>query len=374
VYEILFEREGSDPLRRTRFLAYVVNAGGDRRRVVAAHVNEFAVASTDEPTFRRIVGGMAIRRIKQLVEASPEEFAEYDSQYLDVQFDREEVEGAFGDTRKRCSWETERAGAPFCTVPAADDSSARIVGGEVLAPTTNALCASCSMPGASVRCSALIHPLVTSIRVAEAGVVRRNVTEVYCAAGNNPEDGGRCVPGDRDCWRVEWDPSPPPSEITPPHAIHEALDFLSLQWKATIGGDLIPTVPVEALGGLVSPVHTRDDFKSRMSDLAAVIERFLGTATKPSSAPDEKWIGSLNRVEAVLDHAGVVYPPESIGTLRDIVAVRTALQHPGSRDLAKHLTRLGVTVPVADWEQAWATVRSRAVSALAELRIALRDS
>ncbi len=158
-----------------------------------------------------------------------------------------------------------------------------------------------------------------------------------------------------------------------PQAIHEALDFLALQWKATLNHELFVGVPIEALGGLAAPVIDRDDFKSRISDLAAVIERMLSGATKPASTPDDEWRGSLNRVEAALRDAGIDPPVAAIRALRDVVAVRTGFQHPGSRDLGSLLTKLGISVPVINWGHAWRVVQSRVAEAITELRVTLRD-
>jgi hypothetical protein len=119
------------------------------------------------------------------------------------------------------------------------------------------------------------------------------------------------------------------------------------------------------------PVQSRDDFKTRMSDLAGLIEGFDVPDALLES--DDRPNGSLNRLHAALRRAGVDGTEDAIAELRTVVKVRTALQHPGAaKELHSHFETLGISYPPADWSRAWDAIRARLIAAVATIRDELR--
>jgi hypothetical protein len=373
VYEVKFEGSGNQLERNCMYVKLIVNVDGDRRRLFVGRLDNFFIPdeSRDEASRRLLM--FALDRVRDLVEASPDLFAVYTTDALEAAVSREEAARLLAAAAKHCEWLVEARGAPFCGAAAQNDETARTVDNEWLAPTTPALCAGCEVPDSRLKCSSFIHPEVRNFGGAGDPFTDRSLLGAYCARGIDAPDQ-ECVPGGRDCWHATWEPRVAETDVPSPQALHEALEFLRVQWKARFKIDFIDRVPIDALGGLTAPVGDRDGFKARMSDLAAVVDRMLSGVERPESVAKEQWQGSLNRVEAYLTANAVTLPDDAIPALRNVIDVRAALQHPTDRDLPAALAKCGISVPVVNWEQAWHAIQRRTLDALVELRVAIRDS
>lgn len=373
MYEVKFEGTGNQPERNCMYVKLIVNVDGDRRRLVVGRLDNFFVPDENRDETARRLLIFSLDRVRDLVEASPDLFAVYTTEAIEFAATREEAARLLAPDAKHCEWLVEARGAPFCGAAAQNDETARTVENEWLAPTTPALCVGCEVPDSRLKCSSFIHPEVRSIGAAGDPFTDRSLVGAYCAGGFESPDED-CVPGARDCWHSTWELRVAETDVPSPRALHEALEFLRVQWKARFKIDFIDRVPIDALGGLTAPVVDRDGFKARMSDLAAVIDRMLGGVERPEAVAKEQWQGSLNRVEAYLTANAVTPPDDAIPALRNVIDVRAALQHPTDRDLPAALAKFGISVPVANWEHAWHAIQRRTLTALAELRVVIRDS
>lgn len=373
MYEVRFDGAGNQAERNCMYVRLIVSVDGDRRRLVVGRLDNVFVPDENRDEASRRLLMFTLDRVRDLVEASPELFAVYSTEALEIAVSQEEAAPLLAADAKQCEWIVEARGAPFCGAAAQNDETARTVENDWMAPTTPALCSGCEVPDLRLKCSAFIHPEVRSFGAVGHPFTDRSLVGAYCALGaESPESD--CIPGGRECWHSTWEPLIAETEVPSALALHEALEFLRVQWKARFKIEFIDRVPIDALGGLTAPVENRDGLKARMSDLAAVVERMLGGVERPESVSKERWQGSLNRVEAYLTVNAVILPDDAIPALRDVIDVRAALQHPTDRDLPAALAKFGISVPVTNWERAWHAIQRRTLKALAEMRVAIRDS
>jgi hypothetical protein len=175
----------------------------------------------------------------------------------------------------------------------------------------------------------------------------------------------------------------------PSDALPEAFDFLASVWlnvltsafPAISDKHLFQVRRVSPAARLTTPVATRADFASRMSDLADVLKaiKIDDSFIEPKLAKDltqDKSLGRLKvAVKKLLKSPDLDGATRAIDVLQDIVRVRAALQHEekAEPDLPTALARLSIKYP-PEWPQAWEAIRRRAVGALRDLRQALESA
>ena len=126
----------------------------------------------------------------------------------------------------------------------------------------------------------------------------------------------------------------------------------------------------------MQPCTTRDEFKSRLSDLGDIFKTFtIDDSLLPNPAaikPDH----TFKRIEEVANHqlpateAGRV--KVAIARLRSITTIRNGLQHGGAiQEAQAAAVAIGLPWPLTDWPAAWDYVRGVTLEALRELRQAI---
>jgi len=178
-------------------------------------------------------------------------------------------------------------------------------------------------------------------------------------------------------WRSEAPAAPDP---LPADALPEAFDFLASVWHNLTSHRLFEVHLLSPAAGLTASVASRNDFSSRLTELAEVLK----SIKVDDSLIDQKHIGGLAKdssigrvklaVQRRLKSADLDSAVAALDVLQDIVRLRVALQHPhGDPDLPTALARLSISHP-PEWSQAWETIRHRTVSALRDLRQALQSA
>jgi hypothetical protein len=168
---------------------------------------------------------------------------------------------------------------------------------------------------------------------------------------------------------------------TEPHSspgdLPQALDTLGAFWKVAFGkgAKLLTFHSTSEIAELAQECSTRDEFRSRMSSWADVINKFsVAIELLPSGQKPRK--GTLNQLEDCLNHQlPADLRPEinvPLKVLRNIMGVRTALQHSGTvGGLPASLAKLGIDDAPPNWAGAWARVRSVTADAVISLRSTL---
>lgn len=281
--------------------------------------------------------------------------------------------------KKECRYQVGEPDADlFCAAAGhADETVVGTSGLHRLAPTSKAICRACGVPDAASACSHLSHAEVLGMRT--MGGWSRTFAGALCELGRPEVDAapGRCRPEGHTCWErsVQVTHSAPRVSLSP-LAVAEAVDFLDSVWRAQFGDRLVKNPATTHVAGLSMPVHDRDDFKARLSDLAGVVESFtIPDDLLAGDLPAEYRKGSINRLQGALDHASVAYSDNTLRRLRSVIALRAAMQHPGkaAKELPSLFEGLGLTYPPPSWERAWSVVQSEVVEAISEFRNGVRQ-
>lgn len=151
--------------------------------------------------------------------------------------------------------------------------------------------------------------------------------------------------------------------VLPPTALPEALDHLDLAWRLLTGTPLVRITRAMLPAVLTQPAASAEEFESRCSALADVMNSLCtGTPEQPS----------LHGLKAQLaDRLGERSgrAREAVDVLRHIVAVRVGQQHRGADQRAQQArSALGLTAYASDWTAEWEHLRVVTVQALTTIR------
>jgi hypothetical protein len=304
---------------------------------------------------------------------------EYDSHHLELELERIGLDAVeMLVAVKVCKYQYEDQGDLYCSAAHPKDISAvGTIGLRTIAPTSRPVCADCNLPDTDYLCSAFVQ-LKVSYRGATDNPHKRELVTYQCDAGREEirSDPTKCKAGGHGCWRrsipVGRQLSHPPFS---PRELLMSIDFLDHVWRATFGqGRLFRHGNVDVYAGLARAASSIDDFRSRMSDLANV----LNLLSVPSALlpPDQRSIPERNcfdRLEAALESklsdAEKPAVREAVAVLRAAVTARNELQHLGSQQaLRAALSLLGVGYPIDDYDSAWDTIRAVVTDSLATIR------
>jgi hypothetical protein len=235
----------------------------------------------------------------------------------------------------------------------------------------------CTLPDSRLLCSGFMHVgMVMLAKWPPAPTLGPRV----CDEGHDKEieEEGECVPGGHSCWHRILDLGVATTRpIEPPLALLEALDFLSVVWRDKFKTDrLIRSLGTAPPGSLMQPCSTRDEFRSRLTDLADIFKMFWIEDSLAPGLPGIKMDQTWNRVKEVAKHqlpaTEATRAQAAVDRLRWINEIRTGLQHGAvAQQAQKGAAGIGLTWPTTDWAAAWDHVRGVAVEALRELRQAV---
>jgi hypothetical protein len=147
----------------------------------------------------------------------------------------------------------------------------------------------------------------------------------------------------------------------PPMALPDALDHLDLAWRLATNDHLVHVPRAAMAARLTQPVASVEDFESRCSALADLLNAL--NLPKPATLHNMK----AKLGELLGDHAGRAQA--AVDTLRQAVALRAGQQHQGADTRAEEArVALGLTAFPGDWEGAWDHLRAVTVQALDTIR------
>lgn len=280
---------------------------------------------------------------------------------------------------KECSYQVESEGDLFCSAASqVDEQVVGTIGLRRIAPTTGPVCIGCNMPDARLVCSHLAHPAVWSEGGMGSGAIPPRTIQQAACERNQPEiaDPGGCRPGGNPCWSRVIETGVHVASQSPPRSLADALDFLDSAWQLRYGAGILNIKSVADVVGLASACSSREDFKSRVSELDDLIKNFV---IADAALPAETTIPAdqtLNRLEAIFGAPPLsdTVAPEAIKVLRTVSRIRVGYQHTdAAAKLQEHFRALGIENAALDWPTTWDTVRSVTADALILLARALRS-
>jgi len=286
---------------------------------------------------------------------------------------------AANETGKDCEYQERRRRDLFCravhppeglTDPTSHDATGR---------TSRLACETiCTLPDSRFLCSGFMHvAMFMPVRWPPYPQLGPRV----CDAGHDDlimNEEAKCIPGGHSCWHRVLDLGVATTRpIEPPLALLEAIDFLSVVWNEKFKtGRLMQSLGTAPPGSLMLPCSSRDEFKSRLSDLSDIFKMFAIDDSLLSDPKAIKKDQTWNRIKEVaknhLPAAEADRVEAAADRLRWIVAMRTGLQHGAiSQDTRKAAAAIGLQWPATDWSAAWDHVRGVALEDLRELRQAI---
>ena len=158
-------------------------------------------------------------------------------------------------------------------------------------------------------------------------------------------------------------PEPPPLYLSS-LSLPEAVDYLNAIWRLHAGKALIRIGRAEAAAKLVLDCTNADEFESRLSALCSILDSV--------NVPDQKDSKLSNLSEYLrtkLTEESATRALEAVDDLRALFDLRVWRQHVGTEDrAARGMSRLGISLPVYEWGEAWHHLKARTVAALSALR------
>lgn len=244
-------------------------------------------------------------------------------------------------------------------------------------PTSRPLCRDCALPDTDYLCSNFSHAEVVGIGASHSSTVTRKLSGGLCQAGRT-EIGqpGRCRPGQNPCWERHVDLGKVPLvSISSPLQLPEAVDHLDMAWRLLFGRDrhLLRPGGAADIAALMLGCGSREEFESRLSDLADLLKRL--DVAEDLLSEEARGIAkehTLERLKAALLQR--TEGPEKdevesmVALLQAANRIRVGQQHPDAiRRTQESFEVLGVRHPVDDWDAAWSKVRSVAADSLLRL-------
>jgi hypothetical protein len=283
---------------------------------------------------------------------------------------------------KECEYQVPQGRDLYCLAVSPTDETARwVIEGHGAAPTSRSICAECALPDTDYLCSNFSHAELTGIRN-HGEPLSRDLLGGLCQAGRPEIDSapGGCRPDGHACWeRRASIPVSSSVSVTPPLQLPEAVDYLDTVWRLLFGRDrrVVRSGGVADIAALMLPCHSREEFESRLSDLADLLKR-LDVAEE--LLPEGSRIArdhTLERVKATLLHRTEGVDADevesAVSLLQAANRIRIGQQHAAAtRRTQESFDLLGVDYPTDDWGVAWSKVRSAAADCFLRLAHVVR--
>ena len=234
--------------------------------------------------------------------------------------------------------------------------------------TTTEICEQCQLPSTDLLCDAVTHPVVTGNEEAPA-LTARNLVDSKCDVGSEEFDGAvNCVPHIRSCWHKTI-PLKADVATEPARELLDLVDLLNSVFQTKYGFGLMRLRKAQTIQALAGPSGGRDAYESKVQALGRLLEHIQGSELADSigaSTPNE---GSISKLEAFLLALSIPDVPRVIQPLRDAVTVRVDLSHDRTtQDIVSACERLGISLPVKDFDEAWERIVGAVLGALSYLR------
>lgn len=289
---------------------------------------------------------------------------------------------------KNCDYQQPFGRDLMCTAASSDDQTAsQTWNGRRVAPTSRAICRECALPESDVLCSNLLHPAVKGNLMA-SGATRRRVLSVMCDLGRAEAvaDVSECRAGGHACWERHVVAEPAAAEPVSPLGLPEQLDVLDAYWRLSFGKKhrLLDLTTATGAASLAVPCGSRAEFESRLSALAAILDKLTVDDTLLPRMTDEdkadKVKGSLDALQIALHHKlparRHASTDNAVQRLRRVRQARNIMQHGVTRNggLTSKLREIGIHDAPPNWEGAWTAIRAQTADALSVIRNELRDA
>ena len=269
--------------------------------------------------------------------------------------------------RKECEHRLGKQGDYHCSAAEEGDGW----GGR----TTLANCEACGLPSTDIVCSNLGHPCTRSSQTIGQPWTRE-LWGAHCELGQRVDETSatECVPGGRDCWVQTYEPEeaaegPEAGERNLAAEALDMVDTLNIIFRDQFDLELFRLKQFRTGRVLMGPCRTEEGLVLKLQALADLIDlinsKELGQAQGVTSKP-----GSLNWLAAFLEKVAQGDPTSVVQTLRDIRTVRNqvAAHSAAVEDFVAACGRLGIDLPITDWEDAWHRLVSAFLDALRRLQ------
>ena len=267
---------------------------------------------------------------------------------------------------KECRHRHDREGEYYCLVAKENDGWA--------GRTTLAICQDCGLPSTDIICSNLVHPSTLSSRGMGHPPTRR-LFDAQCQLGHSVDalSAAKCVPGGLTCWqktlRIEAPAAVDAGERSLGAETLDMIDTLNIIFREQFGVELFRLKQFRTGRVMLEPCNTEEAFVHKLEVLGDLIDlinsKDLGEAQGLKSER-----GSVNWLAVFLDKMAPGEASPIIQALRDIKTLRKHVAaHSAAADhFLDACGRLGIGLPIADWNLAWGRVIGAFLAALRKLQ------
>lgn len=278
---------------------------------------------------------------------------------------------------KTCTYQIREGRDLLCSVASSKDQTLRgHVGLQTFAPTSRALCRTCSLPDTDYVCSHFMHPEV--LGMADRGMLQsRQLLGALCDLGKSEvQHPAQCHAGGHGCWERIFEQEYTLPAVLSSLTLPEALDFLDICWRLAFDKHkaLFRFKSALDMAMLSLSCTTRDELSTRLSALANILKSMdvpdeLLSAAKRQIPKDQTFTRLLDCLEGRLDAADYQACQAAVRVLRAVNDIRTAFQHNATaRPLPAVLGMLALPYPLPACNEAWDCIRAKTAEALGVIR------
>ena len=267
---------------------------------------------------------------------------------------------------KECNFQQQEAAGLKCTVAHERDPAKGV--------TTRVLCESCGLPSTDILCDNLVYPKTVGDGTEPDRVKSRSLVAARCDIESTEfEDARKCIPGGYSCWTrtVQLPAAAAATAGDLAVTLVGMIDVLNMIVNDNYAQGLFRLKQARTVRSLTQGCTNEDEFTARLQAIGDLID-LIDAKSLNTSVSVTASAGSINQLEAFLNHQGVSGLEPIIQPLRDIKKVRTLYSHSAaSRNFREACARLGIPLPIDDFPAAWHALLSTMVAALRQLQAAL---
>lgn len=264
---------------------------------------------------------------------------------------------------KECRFQKQDTAGLICSVAHERDRAKGL--------TTKSLCEDCGLPSTDILCENLVFPVTVGDEANGDRLKSRKLVSARCNIDSSEFQGAAgCIPGGYSCWSRTV-AIPVSEEAVASDMAMELLnlvDLMNLMFKDQFNQELFRITRTRTVRALAEHCPDENTLVSRLQAIGDLID-LMASKNLAEGAGVTADPGSINQLEGFLLNLGAPGYEPVIQTFRDVKTIRTQYSHTGAtKNFVDACVRLGIPLPIRDYQAAWDAVLSAMVKALRDLQ------